>query len=177
MTAPCLAEDIYLKYDGPYGRFLKYVQRSVRHWNPSITDTEIQNYCVSTWNGCDGKIEECKRYYFICLKEQGMRNRDLFDRGGGYGYSGANSRVVYRATFGKSRKWVRLHPYTTNEALAWWFCKRLKSIPVCWYSNPDQGKMQDYEDDINFIRDYCDQQSGEITDLKPMYMAHVRKRN
>lgn len=109
-----------------------------------------------------GDMESSKQYYCICLKEQGMRNRDLFDRHGGYGYSGATSKVVYRATFRHSKKWVREHPFATNEALAWWFVKELKAIPNWWYSNPDKVKMRDYEDDINQIRYQCDLMAGQV---------------
>lgn len=161
LTAPCLAEDVYIKSPGKYGEFYRYVQSNVRHWNPGMTDEEIRKYTTSTWNGCMGNLSDAKEYFYVCLKEQGCRNRDLFDKGGGYGYSGANSKVVKRANYGRSRKWTRAHPYTTNENIAWYFSHVLKSNPLWWYSNKDQGKMQDYEDDIDSIRDYCEEHSGQ----------------
>lgn len=146
---PKASEDGYLN-------FFNYVHSHIHHWNPQIKDPEISAYCKSVWKGCEGNLKDSKNYFYVCVKEQGVRNRDLFDRHGGYGYSGATSKTVKRATYGKSRKWVRKHPFLTNEALAFYFHHTLKANPLWWYSSPDPDKMSAYGYEIEMIREYCE---------------------
>lgn len=153
--------------NGQYDAFHSYVFSSIHHWNKQISDKEIEDYCASTWSGCDGNLRHAQAYYHVSIKEQGVRNIDLISRGITYGYSGATLKVVKRATHHKPYSWIRKHPNEVNEALAHYFSHTLKAKPLWWYANTDPIKLSNYGHSIDIIRSYCDRVAPpEMADIK-----------
>ena len=146
-----------LETDDPYTNFLKFVSHHVRHWNPEIKEPEIAAYCWSTWQGCGENEEKAKLYFYVCLEERGMKYLDALNKHGGAGYSGAGYRVILRATDGKSRRWVKVHPFETNRALAAYFSgDRIGSSPKRWHSNQDEENNRRYVDNVVKIAAQCE---------------------
>ena len=157
---PALAHSLDERDD--FDTFFSYVLKTVPYWNKDIGREEVFKYCGSTWEGVGHDLPRAKIYYWVCIKERGLRYLDALDRNAGAGYSGAGYHCIYRATHGKSRGWVRNNPFETNKLLAnYFFGHYIHGSPRMWHSNPDEDNNDDYEKDISWIAGKCEQLSAE----------------
>lgn len=147
--------------DDPYFKYFTYCLRNVDHWNPSISNKEMDDFCWSSWVGTQGDQVKCVELFHVALTECGMQHMDNKE---GLGYYGATWATILRALKehegrdfkdGGWWRWSELHPFEVNEALAAYYIAHGMN-PRRWHNASNPGENSDYSWKVWLIRYYCE---------------------